>query len=47
MVRKGGAVMKALPGFEPGISCLQDRRINRYATEPCSKMRATNCAKMK
>ena len=25
---------KALPGFEPGISCLLDRRINRYATAP-------------
>ena len=26
--------LKALPGFEPGISCLLDRRINRYATAP-------------
>ena len=41
------AVRKALPGFEPGISCLQDRRTNLYATEPYSEMRATICAKMK
>ena len=25
---------EAVGGFEPPISCLQDRRINRYATEP-------------
>ena len=25
---------QALNGFEPSISCLQDSRINHYATEP-------------
>tara|TARA_B100000586_G_C19783447_1_gene291049 strand:- start:209 stop:427 length:219 start_codon:yes stop_codon:yes gene_type:complete len=26
---KIGVAKEALPGFEPGISCLQDRRFNR------------------
>ena len=34
---KSSKTSEALGGFEPPISCLQDRRINHYATEPCNK----------
>ena len=32
---KSSKTSEDLGGFEPPISCLQDRRINHYATEPC------------
>ena len=32
---KSSKTSEALGGFEPPISCLQDRRSNHYATEPC------------
>ena len=34
---KSSKPSEAVGGFEPPISCLQDRRINRYATEPCNR----------
>ena len=32
--RQAKSLRQALKSFEPPISCLQDRRINHYATEP-------------
>ena len=34
---KSSKTSEALGGFEQPISCLQDRRINHYATEPCNR----------
>ena len=34
-IAKSLARKYALGGLEPPISCLRDRRINHYATEPC------------
>ena len=34
---KSSKTIEALGGFEPPISCLQDRRSNHYATEPCNR----------
>ena len=34
---KSSKTIEALGGFEPPISCLQDRRTNHYATEPCNR----------
>ena len=32
---KSSKISEALGGFEPTISCLRNRRIEHYATEPC------------
>ena len=34
---KSSKTSEVLGGLEPPISCLQDRRINHYATEPCNR----------
>ena len=34
---KSSKASEALGIFEPPISCLQDKRTNQYATEPCNR----------